>query len=112
MNENQLYQGIVALLEARPALLWHHCTDSRKCRGQRGFPDLVIIGPKGVIFAELKSADGDTSPEQDLFGWTLEAAENMCAPACNSRVRLSQVWRPDHLNGGDIEDQLDLILGP
>jgi hypothetical protein len=111
MTETQLYQGIVALLEDRPALLWHHCRDSRQCDGQRGFPDLVIIGYDGVIFAELKAADGDTSAEQDLFGYTIESAERQCSPACNNRVQMWQVWRPDHLDGGVIADQLDLIKG-
>jgi hypothetical protein len=45
--------------------------DSRKIRTKppfrRGFPDLVIVGPGGAVFAELKCADDTVSPEQR--GW-------------------------------------------
>lgn len=53
----------------RLGLLWHHCTDSRRCRGPRGFPDLVVLGPRGWLTFELKGADGETSPEQDGWIW-------------------------------------------
>jgi len=43
-------------------LKWHHETDSRRSR--KGFPDLVIAGPGGAIFAELKSEKGRVSKEQ------------------------------------------------
>lgn len=112
MTENQLYQGIVALLEERPVLLWHHCRDSRACDGPRGFPDLVVIGPKGIIFAEIKSADGDTSAEQDLFGYTIEAIDRLCGRECERFSTMWQVWQPGHLDGGAIADQLNLIEGP
>lgn len=54
----------------RLGLLWHHCTDPRRCRGPRGFPDLIALGPRGLVVAELKSADGDTSAEQDRWIYT------------------------------------------
>lgn len=40
----------------------YHVYDSRQ--SAPGFPDLVIVGPKGVIFAELKSATGKLSNHQ------------------------------------------------
>jgi hypothetical protein len=44
-------------------LKWHHETDSR--RSKKGFPDLLIAGPGGVLFVELKSAKGKTTAEQE-----------------------------------------------
>ena len=43
-------------------LMWHHETDSRKSK--RGFPDLVIVGPYGVLFLELKRQKGKATAEQ------------------------------------------------
>lgn len=63
-------------------LKWHHETDSRKSK--KGFPDLVIAGPGGVVFAELKSAKGRVSKAQGEWIGVLDAA--------GARVR---VWRPD-----------------
>lgn len=43
-------------------LRWHHETDSRRSKG--GFPDLVIVGPGGIWFLELKAEKGRVSSEQ------------------------------------------------
>lgn len=58
----------------RLGLLWHHCTDSRRCRGPRGFPDLVALGRRGIVLAELKSAGGETSAGQDRWIWAAHDA--------------------------------------
>lgn len=55
---------------SRLGLHWHHCTDPRRCRGPRGFPDLLAIGRRGLVLAELKSPSGETSAEQDAWIWT------------------------------------------
>lgn len=59
---------------ARLGLLWHHCTEPRRCSGPRGFPDLLALGPRGLVLAELKSATGDTSAEQDNWIYTAHQA--------------------------------------
>lgn len=46
-------------------LKWHHETDSR--RSKAGFPDLVIVGPGGVVFLELK-ANGAASRRPSTSG--------------------------------------------
>lgn len=95
MSEAELTRDIMALADSL-GLLWHHCPDSRRCKGNRGFPDLVIAGPGGIIFAEVKGPDGETSAEQDLWGWTISDRK----PA---RWRL---WRPADLEDGTIEREL------
>lgn len=66
---------------------WHrlrvfHSGDSRRdlCAG---FPDLVIVGPGGVLFIELKTDRGRVRPEQTTWLNALSAAGSQAA-----------VWRP------------------
>lgn len=84
----------------RRGLQAFHSTDARLDVGP-GFPDLVIAGPGGVIFAELKSATGETSAEQDLWLWTLRQS-------CQYQV----VWRPRDWMGGAIADALNQLAAP
>lgn len=49
---------------SRYSLWWHACPDTRHCRGPKGFPDLVIAGPSGLLFAEMKGLDQFRTPEQ------------------------------------------------
>jgi hypothetical protein len=62
-------------------LKWHHETDSRKSKS--GFPDLVICGPRGVIFAELKSEQGKVTKAQQEWVDALRASG-----------ATAYVWRP------------------
>lgn len=66
---------------------WHrlrvfHSGDSRRdlCAG---FPDLVFVGPGGVLFAELKAEKGRVRPEQTAW---LSAIRQAGARAA--------LWRP------------------
>ena len=70
MTHNELVGKILARA-AELKLLAHYCGDSRKCKGAAGFPDLVIAGATGVIFREVKTGSGETTPQQDLWGWTI-----------------------------------------
>tara|TARA_Y100000310_G_scaffold322074_1_gene380631 strand:+ start:830 stop:1174 length:345 start_codon:yes stop_codon:yes gene_type:complete len=65
--------------------LWHHETDSRK--SNRGLPDLILVRPPRVIWAECKTdkAASKLTPEQRLWLDTLKA--------CGQEV---YVWRPSH----------------
>ena len=110
LTHRQLIDQIAALAQAR-RLQWHYCPDSRRCLGSAGFPDLLIGGPRGIILAEIKTADDDTSAEQDLWAFTLaEASRNLYAlwPG----TRLFQIWREadlEHGPFGRIALQLDSI---
>lgn len=53
-------------------LTYHHCRDSRHCDGN-GFPDLVIVGPLGTIFRELKVKGREPVFTQRLWGNMLRA---------------------------------------
>lgn len=53
-------------------LMWHHETDSRKSKA--GFPDLVICGPGGIVFFELKTQRGRVSSAQHQWIEALQRA--------------------------------------
>lgn len=61
MQEKELQAMVVELCQ-RLGLLVYHTHDSR--RSQPGFPDLVVVGPGGLEFWELKGDNGRTTPEQ------------------------------------------------
>lgn len=70
MTEDQLMAAVIGELDRR-GLLWHHDPDSRRSQGSKGFPDLVIASRHAVLFREVKGEDGETSADQDEWGWTL-----------------------------------------
>jgi hypothetical protein len=61
----------------------------------KGYPDLTIVGPAGVLFRELKSATGTLSPEQKGWSLKLRAAGADFA-----------VWTPADLRCGRIDREL------
>lgn len=97
MTEEQFALEVEARIKDL-GLLGHRCKDSRKCAGRRGFPDLVIAGIRGVLFAELKLADGETTAEQDLWGWTLRESGHAWV-----------LWEPADLGNGRIDSALMLL---
>lgn len=66
--------------------LTYHTHDSR--RSEAGFPDLTLVNVRQgrIIFAELKTATGRTTPQQDEWLAALAAAD--CETA---------LWRPADL---------------
>src|ERR1017187_10566901 len=97
MRERELQSQVEALADGY-GLMWHNCRDSRWCEGHSGFPDLVIVGLGGVIFAELKSWTGRMSPDQTMWRYALE-----CTGA------LFYLWNPTHLMSGAIDTVLHAI---
>lgn len=74
---------------------WHD-VDSR--RNKAGFPDLVIVGPGGILWRELKKSTGRTSKAQDEWGAALRAAGQDWA-----------VWKPGDMRSGRIRSELEAI---
>lgn len=105
MDEKQLLARVANEANSR-GLLWHHCQDSRECSGQPGFPDLLIAGTRGIMIAELKSADGETSADQDQWRWVLSKADLNCSRECERMGNFHQLWRPADLIDGTIGREL------
>lgn len=81
----------------RRRLAGYHFADSRKARG-RGWPDWVIIGPRGILYRETKG-DGDrASGYQRATGYALQAHGLDWA-----------VWDSAALYGGVIDRELDQL---
>ena len=64
--------------------LVYHTYDSR--RSQPGFPDLVLVRNKTVVFAELKSEKGRATEAQKMWLNVLEDCETV----------VTKIWRPSN----------------
>ena len=64
----------------------YHTHDSR--RSEPGFPDVVVVGPHGLLWRELKSSTGRLTPDQRVWLDKLRQA--------GSDV---DVWRPSDWPG-------------
>lgn len=77
-------------------LIAFHCPDSRRSRlWTPGFPDLVIAGPRGVLFRECKDMHHTPTPDQRLWGLVLRDGEADWG-----------LWRPDQWVDGTISAEL------
>lgn len=73
---------------------WHHETDSR--RSKAGFPDLVLCGPGGVAFIELKTRTGVVRTEQAAW-----------LDALSDAGQLALVMRPQQWD--DLRELIDTL---
>ena len=89
MTERELLEDIRHLAVEHHLLLFH-CRDSRGSYGA-GFPDLVISGPRGTIFAELKTNGSSLTPDQRHWGSMLQRGGEQW-----------YIWRPRDLDAGVI----------
>jgi hypothetical protein len=96
VTEKDLLQEIRLLVSQRHMLLFH-CRDSRGSVGN-GFPDLVISGPRGTLFVELKNDTSSLTPDQRHWGSMLAKGGEQW-----------MVWRPRDLQSGVIDVALDTI---
>jgi hypothetical protein len=94
MNHSELL-GVVSALARSRRLHVHACND-RSC--QRGWPDLVVVGPGGIQYAELKIPPDQLRPEQRALGYKIQASGGRWS-----------VWTPDGLHDGTITDALERI---
>jgi hypothetical protein len=61
MSEEQLQSAVVDLARVQG---WRRFHDYDSRRNTAGFPDLVLVRPPRLIFAELKTQRGVVEPEQ------------------------------------------------
>jgi hypothetical protein len=94
LTETQFQAEVEGWLDER-RLFWHHCPDSRRCAGPRGFPDLLVAGPRGLLVAELKVDGGELSPDQRRWARVLTSTVD-----CRTCLEYEQpavtyrVWQP------------------
>ena len=92
MTEDQLLTEVLILAAAADVFAFHS-GDSRRDKG-KGFPDVVLVGRGRIVFAELKSATGSTTPEQTRWKWRIiEALGNDAY----------YQWRPSDIGNGKIK---------
>lgn len=84
ISEASLQNTVVDLAQRLQYWVWHD-TDSRK--NKAGLPDLILIRPPRVIFAELKRQSGRMRTAQIAVLGLLAACPGV----------ESYVWRPDDL---------------
>jgi hypothetical protein len=106
VTEEQLQHDVEELLGEleRWGVVWHHCGDPRRCHGPGGLPDLIAAGPGGLLAAEMKSADGELSADQQAWGWAWSRG-------AIARVPEYVTLRPDDLASGLIEHRLRSLIG-
>lgn len=92
-SESKLRAAILADCKASGLIVNYHRKD--RLSPARGWPDLEIVGPRGVLYRELKSMTGRLSVAQRQVGSVLaKAGQNW------------QVWRPIEWWDGTIDLQL------
>jgi hypothetical protein len=85
-------------LSDKAQVLYHHCSDSRKCAGP-GLPDLIIVGTRGCLFREIKASPVDhPTSEQRLWLYALQASGQ------NARM-----WSSRDLDDGTVATEIAAI---
>lgn len=93
MPEAELQEHIRKACVEDLGLRYYHVHDSR--RDYAGFLDCVIVGPHGLVFAELKSAKGAVRPAQAQWIEALTTVRTLSGGTVQVYV-----WRPiDWLDG-------------
>jgi len=69
-SEREFQASVIAAARLRGWLVYH-THDSR--RSQPGFPDLVLVRGRQIMFWELKASRGRLTPEQSVWLDALEA---------------------------------------
>jgi hypothetical protein len=81
---------------------YHHCNDSRKCTATPGMPDLILVGPRRIIFREIKASLNDrVRAEQSEWLWMLKAAGQD-----------ARVWTSEDLLYGRVAHELSELAYP
>lgn len=108
MREDELVRNIIRLAGYHPVLVAHF-RPARTEQGWRtpvqgdgkGFPDLVLVGPGGVMFREAKSDRGSLEPDQKTWRDALLGAGANWG-----------LWRPRDWRSGRIADEMSALRRP
>ena len=95
MTEKDLLEQCRAAAKALGLLCYH---THRSDRSEPGFPDLVIVGRRGVLIRELKTERGRVTSAQSVW---LNALDDAGVDA--------DVWRPADLIDGTVLDQMRAV---
>ena len=98
-GEELLAEITLAIKTEFTGLRYFHSRDSRRDE-MRGFPDLVIVGPEGVLYRECKGVSEELRPDQVLWKWALKAS------GANW-----DVWRPADLSTNRVGMELSDLSG-
>lgn len=90
--------GLILAKARSLGLLAHHCRDGRHCDGA-GFPDVVVAGRGGMLFAEVKTGSGETTGEQDAWFWAF----------CHNGAVPCWLWREADWQDGTVERVLSAL---
>ena len=106
MTEKQLLECVRSLAKGL-GWLTYHTHNSR--RSEPGFPDLVMVRPPRLIFAELKNEKGVVSDAQERWLLELGKVEDWLYDfddLYDAEVVVVHVWRPAQWLDGTIEEIL------
>lgn len=109
MSEKQMSKAVIDLAHLHGWKVAHfHTAQGKEGRyitpvagDGKGFPDLVLVRPPKILFAELKVAYNRTTEEQDA--WLDLLGE--CVPAEYINVQV-HIWRDKDYDSGVIESCL------
>ena len=94
-SESDFQRAVTDLARTLGLRYWHD-NDSR--RNEAGLPDLIIVGPHGVLWRELKTERGRvTSDQRDWLTDLARAGQD------------ADVWRPSDLSSGRIARELQAL---
>lgn len=82
-------------------ILAHYCRNSRSCFGDNGLPDLILAGPYGTAFYEVKTGHDIPSPAQTSWAHMLRAGGQEV-----------HTIRERYLDDGSLELMLDALSTP
>jgi len=97
-GHDELLAAILALCAGRNLwpLVWDTARFNQRTATSKGFPDLVVIGPGGVLFRELKTAAApNLQSDQTEWKYRLQAAGQDWA-----------VWTARDLDSGRVDAEL------
>jgi hypothetical protein len=96
-----LHDDIVAEIQARAkrrGILSHYCGHAIHCKGDRGAPDLLLVGHFGAAWVEVKTGSATLDPGQTTWKHALRAAGQE-----------HHVIREPDLHNGQVNWLLDLV---